>query len=101
VAPQSSPSGCAAESHLIMDRTVVHLLRHGEVFNPEKVLYGRLPGYHLSDLGRQMADRAAGALAGRDLVSVISSPMERAQETAAPIAESHGLPIEIQPKVSA
>jgi len=99
VAPQSSPSGCAAESHLIMDRTVVHLLRHGEVFNPEKVLYGRLPGYHLSDLGRQMADRAAGALAGRDLVSVISSPMERAQETAAPIAESHGLPIEIQPLV--
>lgn len=99
MAPQSSPSGCAAESHLIMDRTVVHLLRHGEVFNPEKVLYGRLPGYHLSDLGRQMADRAAGALAGRDLVSVISSPMERAQETAAPIAESHGLPIEIQPLV--
>ncbi|MCX8528169.1 MAG: histidine phosphatase family protein [Candidatus Nanopelagicales bacterium] len=82
-----------------MDRTVVHLLRHGEVFNPEKVLYGRLPGYHLSDLGRQMADRAAGALAGRDLVSVISSPMERAQETAAPISESHDLPVEIQPLV--
>jgi broad specificity phosphatase PhoE len=99
MAPQSSPSGCAAESHLIVDRTVVHLLRHGEVFNPEKVLYGRLPGYHLSDLGRQMADRAAGALAGRDLVSVISSPMERAQETAAPISESHDLPVEIQPLV--
>ena len=99
MAPQPSPSGCAAESHLIVDRTVVHLLRHGEVFNPEKVLYGRLPGYHLSDLGREMADRAAGALAGRDLVSVISSPMERAQETAAPISESHGLPIEIQPLV--
>jgi broad specificity phosphatase PhoE len=82
-----------------VDRTVVHLLRHGEVFNPEKVLYGRLPGYHLSDLGRQMADRAAGALAGRDLVSVISSPMERAQETAAPISESHDLPVEIQPLV--
>ena len=99
MAPQPSPSGCAAESHLIVDRTVVHLLRHGEVFNPEKVLYGRLPGYHMSDLGREMADRAAGALAGRDLVSVISSPMERAQETAAPISESHGLPIEIQPLV--
>jgi broad specificity phosphatase PhoE len=99
MAPQSSPSGCAAESHLIVDRTVVHLLRHGEVFNPEKVLYGCLPGYHLSDLGRQMADRAAGALAGRDLVSVISSPMERAQETAAPISESHDLPVEIQPLV--
>jgi len=97
VAPEPSSSGCAPEGHLIVDRTVVHLLRHGEVYNPEKVLYGRLPGYHLSDLGRQMADRAAAALAGRDLVTVIASPMERAQETATPIAESHGLPIEIQP----
>ena len=43
-------------------RTVVHLLRHGEVENPKKVLYGRLPDYHLSALGRQMADRAAEAL---------------------------------------
>jgi broad specificity phosphatase PhoE len=99
VAPQSSSPGGAPEGHLIVDRTVVHLLRHGEVYNPEKVLYGRLPGFHLSDLGRQMADRAAAALAGRDLTTVISSPMERAQETATPIAESHGLPIEIQPLV--
>ena len=99
MATQPSSPGCTAEGHLSVDRTVVHLLRHGEVYNPEKVLYGRLPGYHLSDLGRQMADRAAVALAGRDLVSVISSPMERAQETATPIAESHGLPIEIQPLI--
>jgi len=99
VAPQSSSPGGAPEGDLIVDRTVVHLLRHGEVYNPEKVLYGRLPGFHLSDLGRQMADRAAAALAGRDLTTVISSPMERAQETATPIAESHGLPIEIQPLV--
>ena len=42
-----------------MTRTTVHLLRHGEVDNPTKVLYGRLPGFHLSPLGRQMADRAA------------------------------------------
>ncbi len=97
MAPEPSSSGCAPKGNLIVDRTVVHLLRHGEVYNPEKVLYGRLPGYHLSDLGRQMADRAAAALAGRDLVTVIASPMERAQETATPIAESHGLPIEIQP----
>ena len=44
-------------------RTVVHLLRHGEVYNPEGVLYGRLPGYVLSDLGHEMAQRAAAALA--------------------------------------
>lgn len=79
------------------DRTVVHLLRHGEVFNPEGVLYGRLPGYFLSDLGKQMAVRAAEALAGNDLTLVVSSPMERAQQTAAPIAEGHGLPIETDP----
>lgn len=76
-----------------MSRTVVHLLRHGEVYNPEGVLYGRLPGFNLSDLGRQMADRAAEALAGRDVVLVWSSPMERAQQTAAPVAAVHDLPI--------
>ena len=79
------------------DRTVVHLLRHGEVFNPEGVLYGRLPGYYLSDLGKQMAVRAADALAGNDVTHIVSSPMERAQQTAAPIAERHGLAIAIDP----
>ena len=69
-----------------MSRTVIHLLRHGEVFNPTGVLYGRLPGFHLSDLGQEMAERAAAALAGRDVALVWSSPMERAQETAAPVA---------------
>ena len=79
------------------DRTVVHLLRHGEVFNPDGVLYGRLPGYYLSDLGQEMAVRAAETLAAHDVSLVVSSPMERAQQTAAPIAERHGLPIEIDP----
>ncbi len=74
-------------------RTVVHLLRHGEVNNPEGVLYGRLPGYHLSDRGRQMADLVAESLAGHDVATVISSPLERAQETAAPIARAHGLTV--------
>ncbi|HEY9522666.1 MAG TPA: histidine phosphatase family protein [Thermopolyspora sp.] len=69
------------------DTTVIHLLRHGEVRNPTGVLYGRLPGYHLSELGRQMAEMAAKAIADRDIVAVYSSPMERAQETAGPIAE--------------
>ncbi len=74
-------------------RTVVHLLRHGEVHNPEGVLYGRLPGYHLSDRGRRMAGLVADSLAGRDVAAVISSPLERAQETAAPIAAAHSLPV--------
>ena len=73
--------------------TTVHLLRHGEVYNPQGVLYGRLPGYFLSDLGLEMADRATNALANRDIATVISSPMERAQQTAAPIAKSHSVEI--------
>ena len=76
-------------------RTIVHLMRHGEVHNPEGVLYGRLPGYHLSDRGRRMADLVADSLADRDIRRIISSPLERAQETAAPIAARHELEIAI------
>ena len=49
--------------------TVVHLLRHGEVRNPDHVIYGRLPGYHLSEDGRMMAKAAANFLAGRDITA--------------------------------
>jgi broad specificity phosphatase PhoE len=75
------------------DITVVHLMRHGEVENPEGILYGRLPGYHLSDLGRRMAERVADHLASRDVTYVVASPLERAQETATPIAKAHGLDV--------
>ncbi len=78
-------------------RSIVHLLRHGEVHNPEGVLYGRLPGYRLSDRGEKMAQLAADALAGHDIAAVVSSPMERAQQTAEPIAQVHGHDIEIEP----
>ncbi|MFC9651767.1 MULTISPECIES: histidine phosphatase family protein [unclassified Streptomyces] len=74
--------------------TVVHLVRHGEVHNPDGVLYGRRPGYHLSELGRQMADRVAEYLADRDIAYVVASPLERAQETAAPVAKTHGLALD-------
>lgn len=80
-------------------RTIVHLLRHGEVYNPTGVLYGRLPDFHLSDTGRAMAERLAQHLAGVDLVHLRCSPLERAQETMAPIAESHGLPVVTDPRV--
>ncbi|MER8011393.1 MULTISPECIES: histidine phosphatase family protein [unclassified Streptomyces] len=73
------------------DITVVHVVRHGEVENPDGILYGRLAGYHLSALGRQMADRVAEHLASRDIAYVCSSPLERAQETATPVAKAHGL----------
>jgi broad specificity phosphatase PhoE len=75
----------------LADGTIVHLVRHGEVENPRQVLYGRLPGYHLSADGRMMAKAAAGFLAGRDVTVLLTSPLERAQETAEPIAEEFGL----------
>jgi broad specificity phosphatase PhoE len=71
----------------------VHVLRHGEVFNPSKVLYGRLPDFHLSELGQQMAKAAAETLAARDVTYVVASPLERAQETAAPIAAEFKLEV--------
>ena len=70
-------------------RTVVHLLRHGEVHNPSGVLYGRLNGFRLSDLGRRQALTVAEHLRDNDITHVVASPLERAQETAAPIADSH------------
>jgi len=73
--------------------TVVHLLRHGEVHNPHHVLYGRLPGYHLSANGRLMAAAAADFFDGRPVAAVFASPLERAQETAQPVADRLGLTI--------
>ena len=74
-------------------RTVVHLMRHGEVHNPTGVLYGRLPDFHLSDLGLEMAETVGTHLSSYDITVVVASPLDRAQETAAPIASAHGLSV--------
>jgi broad specificity phosphatase PhoE len=79
--------------------TVVHLIRHGEVANPTGVLYGRLPDFHLSELGRAMADRLAQWCDGRDITHLVSSPLERARETMSPIAERTGLDVTIDDRV--
>ena len=76
-----------------MTLTTVHLMRHGEVFNPGGVLYGRLPGFRLSDAGEAMAKTAAAWFAQRDDTHLVASPLERAQQTARPIAETLGLEI--------
>lgn len=81
-----------------MAATTVHLIRHGEVHNPEGVLYGRLPGYRLSERGQAMARKVAEHLAGderdrADVTVVVASPLERAQQTAAPIAEAFGVAV--------
>lgn len=81
------------------ETTVVHLMRHGEVHNPEGILYGRLPGYHLSDTGRQMAELVAKSVAARDVVALYSSPLERAQETVAPLAATFGLEVTLDDRL--
>jgi broad specificity phosphatase PhoE len=80
-------------------RTVVHLVRHGEVHNPAGLLYGRLPDYHLSDRGREMARTVADHLRDRDIVHLRCSPLERAQETMEPIADALGLPVTTDDRV--
>lgn len=80
-------------------RVVVHLLRHGLVHNPQGILYGRLPGYGLSEVGRAMAERLADYLAGSDITFLAASPLERAQQTAEPLARALGLPIVTDPRL--
>ncbi|WP_314095560.1 histidine phosphatase family protein [Microbacterium foliorum] len=75
----------------------LHLVRHGEVHNPKRVLYGRLPDYHLSTAGRTMAKAAADHVAGlgREVTTLYASPLERAQESAEPFAARFDLVPEI------
>ena len=82
-----------------MSTTTVHLLRHGEVHNPTGVLYGRLPGFHLSELGRTMAQRVADVIGDRDITHLVSSPLERAQQTMAPLAEVLGIDVTLDDRV--
>ena len=76
----------------------VHLVRHGEVFNPDKVLYGRLPGFGLSALGHQMAEELADGWEAAPQIAV-SSPLQRAQETIAPLAQKFQLDIRTEERV--
>jgi broad specificity phosphatase PhoE len=72
-------------------------MRHGEVHNPDKVLYGRLPDFHLSDRGRAQAAAVADWLSDNDITYVVASPLERAQETAGATAARHGLELHTDP----
>jgi broad specificity phosphatase PhoE len=78
----------------------IHLVRHGEVENPKGVIYGRLPGFHLSERGQKQAEAAGERLADRDVGVIWASPMERAQETAQAINKHHGLEIVTDERVT-
>ena len=74
-------------------------MRHGEVENPEKILYGRQSGWHLSERGREMAATVADWSKQFNLGALVASPLERAQETAAPISKVHNLEIKTDEKL--
>jgi broad specificity phosphatase PhoE len=80
--------------------TIVYLVRHGHVENPDRVLYGRLPGFNLSALGRAQAELLGQHFARVPLAAVLASPLERAQQTAAAIAASHQLPVETEQRLT-
>lgn len=80
-------------------RTVVHLVRHGEVHNPTGAMYGRLPDFHLSETGRAMAKATAAWFDGHDVTALYSSPLDRTRETAAPLAERTGLEVVIDDRL--
>ena len=73
--------------------TTLYLIRHGEVHNPDRVLYGRIPGFRISTNGHEQAEGAGSHLAEQPLQAIYASPQQRAQETAAHIAQPHGLAI--------
>ncbi|MBB5914415.1 broad specificity phosphatase PhoE [Nocardia transvalensis] len=93
--PESGADSGATRSlpaHVASDtETIVHVMRHGEVHNPKGILYGRLPGFSLSVSGRSQATAVARSLADHDISLVVASPLQRAQETAEPIAVQHGV----------
>lgn len=80
-------------------RTIIHLMRHGEVHNPDGVLYGRLPEYYLSELGHQMAKAAAEWLSKNEIIHLVASPLERAQQTAEPLSKILEAPITTDDRV--
>jgi len=82
-----------------MSRTVVHVLRHGEVHNPDGILYGRIEGFGLSGSGNSMATTIAEHVADFDITHLVSSPLQRARETASPIAERLGLAVHIDERL--
>lgn len=82
-----------------MPANLIHLVRHGEVHNPQGVLYGRIPGYHLSELGHRMAAVAADSLVGHPITALYASPLQRAQESAQPWSERFGLDIVTEDRI--
>lgn len=94
------PSGADPVSTLSPVLKRLHLVRHGEVLNPEELVYADLSGFPLSPLGRAQARRAARHLAGSGANAVVSSPLDRAVETASIVADALDLAVTIDPRLT-
>lgn len=79
---------------------LVHLVRHGEVDNPRRLIYADLPGFGLSERGWREAAAAADYLAGRPIAAVVTSPLQRARETASAIAERSGVAVVVDERLT-
>ncbi len=78
----------------------LYLVRHGEVYNPQGIIYGRLPGFGLSDRGQKQIVRAAESLRTNGPPTVLyASPMQRAQESAAILSEQLGIGMETDERI--
>lgn len=78
---------------------LVHLVRHGEVHNPRRLVYASLPGFRLSPQGVHQTRQAGGYLAGRPLGAVWSSPLDRAIQTAENLVVPHRLEVGVLPEL--
>jgi len=77
-----------------------HLVRHGEVVNPDHLVYSSLPGFALSKTGRREALATAARLAPHRVAAVVASPLLRARQTAAHIGAEHGVPVGIDERLT-
>ena len=76
---------------------IIYLVRHGQNEMVGKKLAGRLPGVHLNEQGHAQARQLAAELSALPIKAVFSSPLERTQQTAEPIARIHNLPVITEP----
>lgn len=86
------------DSRLVLGR--LHLIRHGEVLNPDRLVYADLAGFHLGERGRAEAAAIAAYLAAEPIEVIAVSPLERAVESAAPLAARLGLPLLIDDRLT-
>ena len=75
--------------------TTLLLVRHGHTDAAGKRLTGRAPGVHLNELGRRQAERLVERLEGVRIDAIVSSPLERCRETAAPLAKARGRAVDV------